>query len=155
MDIKQPIAPLRVLLADDDTDDCQFFGKALKELPIETHLTVITDGERLIDYLLKNVEQLPDILFLDLSMPRKTGFECLAEIRENEKLKDIPVVVFTISYPYNPEFEKEITKTLSSMGAQNYICKSPDLTKLKQAINHSILLLTEKRSSTLQIEKTE
>src|ERR1700722_20401188 len=117
---KLQVAPINILLADDDDDDCLFFSKALKELPIATNLTIIHDGEQLIKYLCKNPENLPDVLFLDLSMPRKTGFECLAEIHDTENLKHIPVVVFTISYPHNPEFEAEIAKTLASMGAQNY-----------------------------------
>src|SRR5450759_3766148 len=95
MNLKQ----LNILLADDDTDDCFFFDKALRETPIATHLTIVHDGEQLMDYLSKNSEHLPDVLFLDLSMPRKTGFECLSEIKENKKLKDLPVVMFSTSFP--------------------------------------------------------
>jgi len=142
MNDKQQNTPLTVLLADDDIDDCLFFSKALKELPITTHLKIVSDGEQLMAYLSKNSEHLPDVLFLDLSMPRKTGFECLQEIYENEKLKSIHIVVFTISYPHNPDFEKEIINTLSGMGARNYIRKSSDFTKLKQDIYDALILLT-------------
>ena len=71
--------------AEDDKDDRFFFEKALAEISFNTNLTTVLDGEQLMDYLLKNPEQLPDIIFLDLSMPRKNGFECLAELKENEK----------------------------------------------------------------------
>ena len=75
--------PMNILLADDDADDCFFFEKALREIPMATQLTTVNDGERLMDHLSKNMEQLPDVLFLDLNMPRKSGFECLTEITEN------------------------------------------------------------------------
>jgi CheY-like chemotaxis protein len=153
MNSEQKGIPLNVLLADDDSDDCLFFANALKELPIATHLTTVHNGEELMDYLSENSAHLPDILFLDLSMPRKTGFECLSEIHENEKLKGIPVVVFTISYPHNPEFERQIKDSLSNMGAQNYISKGPDVTKLKKAIHHSLILLTKEKPTTEPIEK--
>ena len=134
-------ASLNILLADDDIDDCFFFSKALKELPIATHLNIVSDGEQLMTYLSKNSDHLPDMLFLDLSMPRKTGFECLQEIFEDQKLKTIPIVVFTISYPHNPDFEKEIINTLSNMGARHYISKSTDFTKLKEDIYNALTLL--------------
>src|ERR1035437_760874 len=102
---EQQHAPLSVLLTDDDADDCSFFDKALKEIPIVTHLTTVNDGEQLMKYLSENSEHLPDVLFLDINMPRKNGFECLHDIKENEKLKDLFVVMFTISYPHNLEFE--------------------------------------------------
>ena len=85
------LAPFNILLADDDIDDRFFFSKALKEIPISTNLTTVHDGEELMHYLEKNSKSLPNILFLDLSMPRKTGFECLYEIKDNEKFKDIPI----------------------------------------------------------------
>src|SRR5580700_8522914 len=100
MNQKQELAALNILLADDDTDDCLFFEKALKEIPMATHLTIFHDGEQLMNYLSKNFELRPDILFLDLAMPRKTGFECLSEIKEDEKLKVLPVFVFTIAFIY-------------------------------------------------------
>ena len=65
MNPNQQNAPLNILLADDDTDDRFFFDKALKEIPIATHLTTVHDGEQLMNYLSENSEHLPDVLFLD------------------------------------------------------------------------------------------
>ncbi len=132
------LAPLNILLADDDTDDCFFFFKALKEIPLPTHLTTVHNGEELMNYLEKNSKNLPDILFLDLSMPRKTGFECLTEIKGNEKLKDIPVVMFSTSFPSNNNYEQSMIETLKGIGAQDYIRKPGDFVLLKEAI-HNIL----------------
>lgn len=135
----------KILLADDDIDDCFFFEKALKEIPIETHLTIFRDGEKLMNYLNENSDKLPDILFLDLSMPRKTGFECLSEIKENEKLKLIPVIVFTTSFTSGVDFEQNLINTLSDIGSEEYIRKPSDFEELKQVIHSALIKVVKKR----------
>ncbi len=132
---------LNILLADDDTDDCSFFDKALKGIPIPTHLTVVHDGEQLMTYLFKNSKNLPDVLFLDLSMPRKNGFECLTEIKENKKLKDLLVIMFSTSFPQDKNYEEKIIKILLNTGAYDYIRKSEDFAQLKQVIHNTIILV--------------
>lgn len=140
------LAPFNILLADDDIDDRFFFSKALKEIPLLTNLTVVHDGEELMNYLEKNTENLPDILFLDLSMPRKTGFECLYEIKDNEKLKDMPVVMFSTSFPSDNTYEQGMIETLKKIGAQDYIRKPGDFTLLKELIHNIITQEIEKKS---------
>lgn len=135
---------IKVLLADDDTDDRAFFEKALLEIPLSTQLTSVKDGEELMNYLNANTDHLPDILFLDLSMPRKTGFECLSEIKENIKLKDLSVLVFTTSFGRGIDFEQSLINTLSKIGAQEYIRKPGDFEKLKQIIHKTLLIALEK-----------
>lgn len=137
---------LNILLADDDVDDRSFFDKALKELPIATNLTTVNDGEQLMAFLDKNEKQLPDILFLDLSMPRKSGFECLAAIKEIDKLKDIPVVMFSTSFPTDIKYEDSMIKMLLSMGAENYIRKLGNFESLKQAIHQAMFKIIDKPS---------
>ena len=117
---------VNVLIADDDNDDRFFFAKALQEMPISTNLTVVTNGEELMDYFSVNVKNLPDILFLDLSMPRKTGFECLIEIRANKQLDDMPVVMLSTSFMRGVDYEQNLMDTLIRMGAQHYIRKPND-----------------------------
>ena len=97
MKYSPPPSPLNILLADDDIDDRFFFEKALKEIPIVTSLFIVKDGEELMDYLEVNATHLPDVLFLDLSMPRKSGFECLTEIKENTAMIKMPVIMFSTS----------------------------------------------------------
>ena len=130
---------LNILLADDDIDDCIFFKKALEELQLSAHLTIVRDGEELMKYLEDHSAHLPDVLFLDLSMPRKTGFECLTEIKESEKFKDIPVTVFTTSFAKGIDFEQHLANTLSRIGAEEYIRKPGDFEQLKQII-HNVLV---------------
>ncbi len=136
--------PFNILLADDDTDDCFLFEKALKEIPIATHLTTVSNGEELMDYLLKNSLNLPEVLFLDLSMPRKTGYECLIEIKENKKLTAIPIIVFTTSIPSNIGAEGELSNTLVKLGAQDYVRKPIDFDQLKHVIHQALIRVIEK-----------
>lgn len=147
MNLKEQHTPLNILHADDDTDDRTFFASALKEIPIETSLTTVIDGEQLMSYLSENSKNLPDILFLDLSMPRKTGFECLTEIKEDEKLKNIPVIVFTTSFGRSLDFEKSMIKTLSGIGAMEYIRKPSNNEELKVIIHKALLLVIKKGST--------
>ncbi len=138
---EQPHTPLTILLADDDTDDCFFFEKALREIPIDTHLTVINNGENMMNYLFEHPEHLPDVLFLDLNMPRKNGFECITEIKLSKKLNQLPVVVFSTS------FEQEVVKLLYQNGAQYFIRKPSEFSQFKKIIQQTLILIKQKNIS--------
>ena len=137
---------LNILLADDDIDDCVFFKNALSELNFNTHLTAVNDGEELMQYLINEKNTLPNILFLDLNMPRKTGFECLSEIKQNKKLKNLPVVIFSTSK------SQEKIKILFKKGATIYVSKPGDYTQLKQVIQHALSMTLDKITSTKQLK---
>lgn len=141
---------LNILLADDDIDDRIFFNKVLKEIPISSQLTTVQDGEELMSYLEKNLKNLPDILFLDLSMPRKNGFECLYEIKENEKLKHMPVVMFSTSFQNSNNYELRMIETLKRIGAQDYIRKPSDFYLLKDIIHNILKMELEKNQYSKQ-----
>ena len=148
----QQYAPINILLADDDIDDRSFFEKALKEVAISTPLTTVNDGEQLMKYLADNSEQLPNILFLDLNMPRKNGFECLVEISENESLKDLSVIIFSTSYPQDKSYELGMISNLFKLGARVYIRKPTDFNQLKQLIDHSLRMVVEKVISNIRLK---
>lgn len=139
---------LNVLLAEDDEDDRYFFDKALKELPISTHLTTGHDGEELMNYLYENSSRVTgtDVLFLDINMPRKNGIECLSEIKQNKKLKDLPVVMFSTTNSW------ETIGMLFKSGAHVYIHKPGDFAQLKEVINHALPIASGKISSTSQVK---
>lgn len=109
---------LNILLADDDKDDRFFFKMALDALSTPTELVAVVDGEKLMDYLTENVHQLPDVLFLDLNMPRKNGFECLSEIKLNPDLHALRVIIFS------PLMSKKWSICYTSM-AHNILCVNP------------------------------
>ena len=140
------LTTINLLLADDDNDDCLFFEIALKEILIESHLTIVHDGEELMNWLFKNIDHLPDVLFLDLNMPRKTGFECLTEIKENEKLKKIHVVMLTTSFPRDDVYELNLKSMLFNIGAQEYIRKPNDFNKLKEIIHNVLFKMIRKEN---------
>lgn len=126
--------PLQLLLADDDDDDCFLFEEALSEIPVPTHLTTVHNGEQLMQLLAQLTNDLPYILFLDLNMPRKDGFQCLHEIKQNEKLKNLPVIIFSTSC------QDAIADRLYRSGAKHYICKPNNFAQLKNVI-HQVLTL--------------
>ena len=133
MNLKQ----LNILLADDDIDDCHFFREALEALPLTTKLTTVNDGEQLMNYLKENTDHLPHVLFLDINMPRKNGFECLSEIKHNDKLKDLAVVMFSTS---NAQDKISI---LFKTGADVYIQKPSNFAQLVQVIHHALPIAAE------------
>lgn len=130
---------LKLLLADDDQDDCLFFKDVLEELPIETTLTTVHNGEQLMQLLTDETVEPPPphVLFLDLNMPRKNGFECLAEIKLDEKLSPLPVIVFSTS------FEQDVVNLLYKKGAHYYIRKPADFAQLKKVIYQALLLVLQ------------
>ena len=84
----------KIWLADDDPDDREIFGDAIKELLLSSELHVFSGGEALLAAF--DSGPLPDILFLDINMPCN-GFDCLKEIREKRQLKKLPIIIFSSS----------------------------------------------------------
>lgn len=132
------ILPFQVLLADDDSDDRFFFARTLSELPIPTQLTTVEDGEQLMNYLSVNHSTLPDILFLDLNMPKKNGVECLSEIKSTEQLKLLPVVIISTSV-------HEDAANLIYNGGAHYYVRKTDIADLKKNLHHVLTLLAKNK----------
>jgi CheY-like chemotaxis protein len=147
MNSEQQHTFLNILLADDDKDDRAFFEKAIMEIPVATKLTTVSDGEQLMDYLIENTNDLPDIVFLDLSMPRKTGYECLAEIKGDKNFKGLYIVMLTTSFTRGIDFEDNLVNTLLKMGAQHYIRKPASFEELKKAIKDILTIFIEKKAA--------
>lgn len=127
---------LHILLADDDKGDRSVFKKALKELPASIRLTTIQDGEQLINFLSENTAKLPDLLFLDLNMSRKNGNECLSEIKRNEKLKQIPIII------YSTALKDDVADVLYQNGA-HYCLKKSNPSDLHRSLNKVLRLLSK------------
>lgn len=129
-----PVAPLKILLADDDRDDRHFFERVLKGLPITTTLTTVNDGVKLMAHLLANINTLPDILFIDLNMPRKGGAACLSAIKASAKLKHIPVII------YSTHMHEKDAAMLYARGAHYYI-KKTDMIELTRVLYRVLNIL--------------
>jgi len=137
---------LHILLADDDDDDRLFFKDAIEEVKVKTVVTMVNDGVELMDYLNKFDIQLPNLVFLDLNMPRKGGMECLKEIRSNNRLKDISIAIYSTS-----GLEKDIEETFVK-GANIYIKKPNDFEELKNILAKVITINWQYHTSGLNRE---
>ncbi len=116
--------PIVILMADDDADDRMLTRDALQESHLSNELRFVTDGEELMDYLLRRkafadpaIAPRPGVILLDLNMPRKDGREALAEIKAEPSLRRIPVVILTTS-----KAEEDIYRSYD-LGANSYITK--------------------------------
>jgi CheY-like chemotaxis protein len=128
--------PFHILLADDDEDDRFFFDRALKTVPIETQLTTVEDGERLMEYLSKSTA-LPDALFLDMNMPKMNGLECLKEIKASATLQNLPVIICSTA------LHEELANLLYKHGA-HYFIRKENIDELEKALSIILTLLVDK-----------
>ncbi len=98
---EQPTRPLDVLLVEDDPGDVLIAKEALSAAKVDTALTVVNDGAEAVDYLRNRGKYVgatrPDLILLDLNLPRRTGHEVLEEIKNDPGLRQIPVVVLSTS----------------------------------------------------------
>jgi len=125
---------VNILLADDDEDDRQFFKEAFEEIKIQTNVITVNDGVELMNLLNQDVNPMPHILFLDLNMPRKTGLDCLLEIKQMAHLKEMAIAIYSTS-----SSEKDIEETFVH-GANIYIKKPSDFNKLKKILEEVITI---------------
>jgi CheY-like chemotaxis protein len=124
-------ANLFFLLADDDRDDAELFNEALNTIDSSIQFHHVEDGQAVFRFLSNADGNKPDVIFLDLNMPAMSGWQCLAKLKNEALLKDIPVVMYSTSS--NPR-EKEIAKEL---GATGFVTKPTDfkvLTKILDTI---------------------
>ncbi len=124
-----------LLLADDDPDDRLLVRDALEEGRLVADLRSVEDGEELIDYLYRRGKYAdpkdsphPDLILLDLKMPRKSGHQALEEIKGNPELRHIPVVVLTTS-----KAEEDVVRAYNS-GANSFIVKPTTFGALIEAM---------------------
>ena len=121
----KPGRPIEILLVEDNPGDARLAKEALKEARVNNNLTVAKDGEEALEFLHRRGrhEQAPrpDLILLDLNLPRKDGREVLAEIKAHDSIKRIPVVVLTTS-----EAEEDVVKAYN-LNANCYVTKPVDL----------------------------
>jgi chemotaxis family two-component system response regulator Rcp1 len=93
--------PLSILLVDDDAGDCRLVAESLKDSPRSSSLHTVNSGDAALEYLRRSARarngRRPDLVLLDLNMPGKDGFATLREIRAEEALSDLPVIILTTS----------------------------------------------------------
>jgi CheY-like chemotaxis protein len=116
---------LSILLVEDNPGDVRLMREALAEAGVDTQLSVVYDGEAALNFLRHtngySESPRPDLIFLDLNLPRRDGREVLSEIKQDERLRRIPVVVLTTS-----EAERDILHAYD-LHANCYVKKPIDL----------------------------
>jgi len=117
--------PINILLVEDSPGDARLAQEALKDSKLINELFTVSDGMEAMDFLYKRGKYVkavhPDLILLDLNLPKKDGREVLKEIKLDENLKKIPVVILTIS-----KAEEDILKSYN-LHANCYITKPLDL----------------------------
>ncbi|MEO6177041.1 MAG: response regulator [Flavobacterium circumlabens] len=119
-----------IYLADDDDDDRTLFVEALQEVDSTAVLTQAEDGKQLLEILHGDPDPLPEVIFLDINMPKVGGFECLEQIKQHTNLKKLPIIMLsTSSDPVT------IDKALE-LGATVYAVKPSSFDGLKTLIKN-------------------
>jgi CheY-like chemotaxis protein len=116
---RQPLMSnnVKILLAEDDAEDRFIIEDAFNEIGIHDVIQFVEDGEKVLEYLKDTPADLPGLIVLDLNMPRLNGTETLRLLKDSEKFRNIPVIIFSTSIN---EIEKESCLTL---GALEYLVK--------------------------------
>ena len=124
--------PIEILMVEDNPGDIRLTVEALKEGKVRNHLYTVGDGEEALTFLRRQGRYAqaarPDLILLDLNLPKKTGQEVLAEIKDDPDLRRIPVVILTVS-----EAEADILKTYN-LHANCYITKPVDLDRFIEVV---------------------
>ncbi len=127
-----PVRPIEILLVEDNPGDVRLTREALKEGKMINNLNVVMDGEQALEYLHRRGEYAhtirPDLILLDLNLPKISGREVLADIKQDPRLKRIPVVILTTS-----NAEQDILHSYN-LYANSYITKPVDLDQFMRII---------------------
>ena len=121
-----------ILMVDDDYDDFEIFCEALKAVNAKVRCLHATNGAEAFDLLKNHMVDLPDYIFLDINMPVMNGRECLTRIKKDNRLKEIPVVIYSTSSDVR---EMEYCK---GVGAREFIVKPGSFEKLVSVISSTI-----------------
>lgn len=110
----------KILMVDDDLDDQKYFVEAVTEIDDSLECVTAKDGQEALNLLSDPLTALPSCIFLDLRLPRVSGKQCLLAIKSDERLKHIPVVIYTTSR------ELDEADELEQLGAVHFISKPTD-----------------------------
>lgn len=125
MTAAEQIKPVEILLVEDNPGDVRLTKEALKEAKVINNLTVATDGAEALNFLRRQKDDAkaptPNLILLDLNLPKRDGHAVLAEIKADEKLRRIPVIILTTS-----QNDQDIYKSYN-LHANCYVSKPGDL----------------------------
>jgi CheY-like chemotaxis protein len=117
-----------IYLIDDDIDDVELFRDALEEVAPSISFQYASDGHQAVRSLTEQKNSLPDLVFLDISMPVFNGLQCLASFKKDDQLRGLPVIMYSTSSQ-----EREI-RMASELGALAFVTKPNDFRLLKRIL---------------------
>jgi CheY-like chemotaxis protein len=120
--------PIRILLIEDDPDDVDFFNMAINNFNLPVSLETISQGDRVLPHL-ETLNQLPQVIVLDLNLPKLHGKEVLQRIKDHPQFATIPVVILTTS---SAEQDREFCLTT---GAEHYLIKPVAMNEYESILN--------------------
>jgi CheY-like chemotaxis protein len=127
-----PVAPIEILLVEDDPGDVLMTQEAFAEHTVDYRLSVVSDGDEALAYLRREglyVDAIrPDLVLLDLNLPRRDGREVLAEVKSDASLRQIPIVVLTTS-----EADEDILHSYA-LHANAYVTKPVDFDRFTSVV---------------------
>lgn len=118
----------KYLIIDDDADDADFFCEAIEQIRPNASCDVASNGEEALKLLRQRITNVPNVIFLDLNMPIMDGRACLFALKQDKKLRDIPVIIYTTS---THSRDREATMAL---GASYYLVKPTSFKKICENI---------------------
>ncbi len=124
--------PMEILLVEDDLEDAGLTIEALRNGDVPCRISLVRDGEEAIEFLVRHSKYRrapqPDLILLDLNLPKKSGREVLAEVKADERLARIPVVVLTASRTHQEILEAE------NLHVDSYLTKPVDLPQFDEVV---------------------
>lgn len=127
-DNKQSDKKIEILLVEDNEGDIFLTKKVFEKAPLKNNLTIMRDGEEAINYL-QGSQDTPDLILLDINLPKKDGKQVLDEIKCDAKLKSIPVIILTSS-----KAEKDVLESYN-LHANSYIVKPVTLDNFNNVVS--------------------
>lgn len=127
-----------IVLADDDEDDCLLFQDVILDLNIIATITLAENGEKLLQILQNNSNEIPEVIFLDMNMPLRDGMECLKEIRKSPSLTNVPVVMLSTSS------HSQTVEEAYNEGANLFIRKPDTFEKFRSILEYIFTMSPEK-----------
>jgi CheY-like chemotaxis protein len=127
------VRPIQLLMAEDDKEDQMLVRRAFEQAHLMNELVIVEDGEELLDYLFQRGRyaeaELPDVILLDLNMPRKDGREALQEIKADARLRHVPIIVLTSS-----SADEDVLRSYD-LGVSSYIEKPVTFERMVQVVS--------------------
>jgi len=131
----QSLKPAEILLVEDNLDDVEITLRAFRKVRVANTVHVVRDGQEALDFLFREGDHgdradapQPDVILLDLNLPKVNGLEVLDKIRASDGLSTIPVIVLTVS-----ERQEDVDKSYK-LGANTFITKPVDFEKFVHAM---------------------